>query len=101
MLTSRPLPGAEKLLREGLQRLPGDEKLTLLLAAALERGGQRGAARDLLARFQLEGNDAGGTARRRFNHPPENLLDDLIADLDREAAERVPTLDVPLQRTRK
>ena len=101
MLTSRRLPGAEKLLREGLQRLPGDEKLTLLLAAALERGGQRGAARDLLARFQLEGNDAGGTARRRFNHPPENLLDDLIADLDREAAERVPTLDVPLQRTRK
>jgi tetratricopeptide (TPR) repeat protein len=101
LLMAGGVPGAEKLLREGLARLPGDEKLTLLLAAALERGGLRGEARDVLARFKLEGDAGGGAARQRYNHPPENLVETQIADLDREAAERLPALAVPLKRVKK
>ncbi len=101
MLTAGGLPGAEKLLREGLERMPGDEKLTLQLAAALERGGLRGEARDVLARFKLEGDEGGGTARRRYNHPPESLLENLVAELDREAAERMPALAEAVGRTKK
>ncbi|HEY7214761.1 MAG TPA: tetratricopeptide repeat protein [Thermoanaerobaculia bacterium] len=101
MLTAGGQPGAEKLLREGLERMPGDEKLTLQLAAALERGGLRGEARDVLARFKLEGDDAGGAARRRYNHPPDSLLESLVAELDREATQRMPALVAAVGRTRK
>ncbi len=101
LLMAGGLPGGERLLREGLTRLPGDEKLTLLLAAALEKGGLSGEAREVLAAFKAEGVEGGGTARRRYNHPPENLLDKIDAELDREAAEHLPDLALALRRTRE
>jgi predicted Zn-dependent protease len=95
------LPGAERTLREGLARLPGDEKLTLLLAASLERSGLAGQAREVLAGFKVEGSDGGGAARHRYNRPPEELIEAALAELDREAAEQLPVLAAALERTAK
>ena len=54
MEIAKGLPGAGQTLREGLARFPGDEKLTFLLAALLDRSGQRAEARQLLAGFKPE-----------------------------------------------
>jgi len=93
-------PGAaESILREGLARLPGDEKLTLLLAAVLERKGDRAAAREAIAGLTPEGNDGGGAARNRYNRPAEEPFGTVLADLDREAATRQPALAAALEKT--
>jgi hypothetical protein len=88
-------------LREGLARLPGDEKLTLLLAASLERSGLRAEAREVLAGFRPEGDAGGGAARHRYNRPPEELLATVAIELDREAAEHLPALAAALEKTKK
>ncbi|HEX9942434.1 MAG TPA: hypothetical protein VGG03_10485 [Thermoanaerobaculia bacterium] len=90
--------GAERALREGLRRLPGDEKLTLLLAALLERAG-RAFAREALAGLQPEGNDGGGTARHRYNLPPQEPLATALAGLAPETAKRLPNLAAALEKT--
>jgi tetratricopeptide (TPR) repeat protein len=96
-----PEAGAERSLREGLTRLPGDEKLTLLLAAYLERSGQRSQAWEVLAGFKPEGKNAGGAARNRYNGLPEELIESLRAELDREAAVHLATLAKALGRMGK
>lgn len=101
LLTVAGLPGAEQALREGLARLPGDEKLTLLLAASLERSGLRGEAREVLAGFEPEGADGGGAARHRYNGLPDELLETLQAELDREAAAHLSNLGAALGRMGK
>lgn len=90
---------AEPALREGLARLPGDEKLTLLLAAALERTAGPAAARETLASLQPEGSEGGGAARHRYNLPPVEPLATALAALDREAAARLPALAAALEKT--
>jgi tetratricopeptide (TPR) repeat protein len=100
LLADRRPEEAQRVLREGLQRLPGDEKLTILLAATLERNFHRSEAGDVLAALRPEGRDGGGTARRRYNHPPQGLHEALVADLDREAASRLPNLVTALERTK-
>jgi tetratricopeptide (TPR) repeat protein len=89
---------AEATLREGLERLPSDEKLTLLLAALRERRGEPAAAREALAALAPEGNDGGGTARHRYNRPPVEPFDTTLADLGREATARLPNLAAALGR---
>jgi tetratricopeptide (TPR) repeat protein len=88
-----------KTLREGLKRLPGDEKLTLLLAVALERPFSTAAAQEVLAGLKPEGDDGGGTARNRYNSPPREPLETLLASLDREAASHRPALTAALEKT--
>jgi thioredoxin-like negative regulator of GroEL len=91
---------AEKTLREGLARLPGDEKLTLLLATLLERSGRLREAREVLARLSPEG-EGGGTARHLFTQRPEEPLASSLAALDRAAAQRLPALANALKKTAK
>jgi tetratricopeptide (TPR) repeat protein len=91
--------GAERTLREGLERLPGDEKLTLLLAAYLERTGGAAAAREALAGLKPETGEGGGAARHRYNLPPEEPLATALAGLDREAESRRAALATALERT--
>jgi hypothetical protein len=101
LLVAAGHPGVERLLRDGLARLPGDEKLTLLLAAALERSGLRGEARRLLAGFKPEASDGGGAARHRFNLLPDEPVAAALAELDRETAAHLPDLAAALARTAK
>jgi len=90
---------AIQTLRQGLERLPGDEKLTLLLAAALEKSVGAAAAREVLAGFQPEKDGGGGVARHRYNDRPEETLATALAELDREAAARRPALARALEKT--
>jgi VWFA-related protein len=95
-------PGREEAtLREGLKRLPGDEKLTLLLAEAQERSGQATAARQTIAGLKpataVTANAAG--ARHRYSLPPEEPLAGALAALAREAAARRPALAQALEKT--
>lgn len=99
MQLAQQLPGAVRTLREGLQRCPGDEKLTFLLAALLDRTGQGVEARQLLAGFKPQESEGGGAARRRYSGPPEEPLATLNADFGREAAEKLPALVGALERT--
>jgi hypothetical protein len=99
-LAERDVSRAERLLREGLERLPGDEKLTLLTAAALERAGLAAAGRQLLAGFEPEGSEGGGTARRRYSLTPREPLATVAAGLGPEAAARLPNLAAALERTK-
>lgn len=92
--------GAMRTLREGLDRLPGDEKLTLMLAALLDRSGQGAEARLLLARLKpQEGEDGGGAARRRYSRPPEEPFTTRHQELGREAAANLPALAAALEKT--
>ncbi len=90
---------AERTLREGLQRLPGDEKLTLLLTGFLERTVGGATAREALAAWLPEGKGGGGAARHRYNLLPAGPLEAALADLDREAAARFPALARALEKT--
>jgi tetratricopeptide (TPR) repeat protein len=101
MQRSNDPAAAEKTLREGLARLPSDEKLTLLLAAIRERTAGPAAAREVLAALKPEGNAGGGAARNRYNLLPEEPLRTALAELDREAAARLPKLGAALERTGK
>ncbi len=89
----------ERTLREGLQRLPGDEKLTLLLADLLERTFSAAASRELIAGLKPEGDDGGGAARHRYNSPPREPMATALAALDREAASRRAALAAALEKT--
>jgi hypothetical protein len=99
LLMAHDVGAAENVLREGLARLPGDEKLTLLLAAVLDRKGDRGAAREAIAGLIPEGNDGGGAARNRYNRPAEEPFGTVLADLDREATAQRPALATALEKT--
>ncbi|MEA2601038.1 MAG: hypothetical protein QOF89_2030 [Acidobacteriota bacterium] len=90
---------AELTLREGLGRLPGDEKLTLLLADLLERTGQASAARQTLTGFHPEGKEGSGAARRRYSTPPEEPFATALATLAQDAAARLPALAKALEKT--
>jgi VWFA-related protein len=90
---------AERTLREGLQRLPGDEKLTLLLTAVLDQTFSATASREVLGGLKPEGDGGGGAARHRYNSPPQGLLEAALESLDREAASRRPALASALEKT--
>jgi hypothetical protein len=95
------LIAADEVLGAGLKRLPGDEKLILLRAAVRERRGRSTEARQLLEGLKPEGNDGGGSARTRYNQPPEEPYATALADLGREAAARLPSLKAALEKTAK
>jgi len=92
---------AVKTLLEGLERLPGDEKLTLLLAAIRERTVGPAAAREVLAGLKPEGSEGGGAARNRYNRLPEEPLRAGLAELDREAEAHRSNLIAALEKTGK
>ncbi|HYX25891.1 MAG TPA: VWA domain-containing protein [Thermoanaerobaculia bacterium] len=97
-----PDPGrAEAALREGLKRLPGDEKLTLLLARLQERSGLATAARQTIAGLKPApaGAASAAGARHRYSLPPEEPLASTLAALAREAAARRPALAQALEKT--
>jgi hypothetical protein len=96
---NRPEKTVESTLREGLGRLPGDEKLNLLLVDLLERSGRVSAARQALASFRPEGKEGSSGARRRYSGPPQEPLATALVTLAQEAATRLPALAKALEKT--
>jgi hypothetical protein len=90
---------AEATLREGLKRLPGDEKLTLLLAELQETSSLSTAARQTVASLKPETGGGGGAARHRYSLPPEEPLASTLAALTKEAAAQRPALAAALEKT--
>jgi Tfp pilus assembly protein PilF len=89
----------EATLREGLKRLPGDEKLTLLLAHLQEEKGLATAARQTIAGLKPAKEAGAAGARHRYSLPPEEPLAATLAALAREAAARRPALAAALEKT--
>jgi tetratricopeptide (TPR) repeat protein len=80
LLTAGRLDDAEKTLREGLKRLPGDEKLLLLLAEVFDLRHDPAQARQALAAFRPVHGQAE-SARRRYNTIPTEPLDRIWSGL--------------------
>jgi tetratricopeptide (TPR) repeat protein len=98
-LAAGRLDDAERSLRDGLARLPGDEKLLLELAAVRDLRHEPAAARQALAGFKPgHAEGAGGeSARHRYTHPSAAVLDETWAGLVRAAPEGYPALAAALK----
>ncbi|HXT20381.1 MAG TPA: tetratricopeptide repeat protein, partial [Thermoanaerobaculia bacterium] len=96
-LESGDAAAAEKVLRQGLARLPREEKLSLLLAEALTRRGQRAEAAEVLATIQPAPDDRGfDSARHRYIQLPDERLLQARADVAARAAAARPSLAAAL-----
>lgn len=79
---------AERVLRGGLARLPGEEKLTLQLALLLGADGRRAAALEVLGDLAPVAADRGfDSARHRYVRLPAEPLRRAAAELRRHAEE--------------
>ncbi|HEX7185423.1 MAG TPA: hypothetical protein VF756_26600 [Thermoanaerobaculia bacterium] len=87
------LEAAERALREGLKRLPDDEKLTLQLAMIHELRQSPEQASEALQPLRP---GTGESARRRYNRMPTELLDEVWSGLVRAADERRASLAAAL-----
>lgn len=102
LVAAGQLDEAERVLRQGLERVPRDEKLSLQLALVFDLRKQPGSAREVLARWQ-PGTAAPDTAeaRNRYNRLPVERLDgvwsDFQSDSDGQLATLAAALGVPAQ----
>jgi Flp pilus assembly protein TadD len=96
LLAAGRLDEAERLLREGLKHLPGDEKLLIELAGVFDLRHDPAQARQLLAGFKpVPGN--GESARHRYTHPSAAALDQAWSDLQHSLPENLPALAAALK----
>ncbi|HEX6203779.1 MAG TPA: tetratricopeptide repeat protein, partial [Thermoanaerobaculia bacterium] len=86
--------GAAALLRRGAARLPGQPRLRVQLAYALDRAGSPGEASDMLAR--LDGAGGGPSPRHQYNLWPEGGRDELERQLVQAGLVRLPRLAAAL-----
>jgi tetratricopeptide (TPR) repeat protein len=91
LLAAGRLDEAERFLRGGLERLPGDEKLLLELAEIFDRRGDPAQARQVLAGYHPT-REGAESARHRYNRLPSAALDHAWTDLVRSAPEGLPAL---------
>jgi tetratricopeptide (TPR) repeat protein len=96
LLAAGRLDDAERTLRDGLKRLPGDEKLLLQLAAVADLRHDPAQARQLLAAFK-PGRGGSGSARHRYTQLAATALEDAWTGLLRSAPERLPALAAALK----
>jgi Flp pilus assembly protein TadD len=90
-LAAGDLDGAEKTLREGLQRLPEDDKLALQLALVRDLRKDPRGARDAVSGLGKTPG-AGGAARHRYNQLPLESLDQAWAELQEQGVGQIPAL---------
>lgn len=88
------LDEAVAALEEARRRLPEDQVIHLLLAFALDRGGSRGAVREVLAGMPLA--QAAATARYRYSDQPAAALGLLRETLRQSLMVRLPALALAL-----
>lgn len=85
------LEQAETVLRQGLQRLPDDEKIALQLALVRDLRKDPRGARDTVAGLAAKPG-AGNSPRHRYNRLPVERLDQAWSDLQKSALDHIPTL---------
>jgi Flp pilus assembly protein TadD len=96
LMAAGRLDEAERSLREGLQKLPGDEKLLIALAGVFDLRHDPAQARQMLAAFKPV-RDSAESARHRYNRMPYEALDQTWSDLVRSLPEALPALTAALQ----
>jgi tetratricopeptide (TPR) repeat protein len=96
LVAAGQLDAAESLLRAGLKRLPGDEKLLIELAGLFDLRHDPAQARQLLAAFKPP-RETAEAARNRYNRMPYESLDQVWNDLVRSLPEALPSLAAALQ----
>ncbi|HEX6864786.1 MAG TPA: tetratricopeptide repeat protein, partial [Thermoanaerobaculia bacterium] len=90
-LAAGDLDGAEQTLREGLQRLPEDDKLALQLGLVRDlRKDPRGAREAVAGVGKTPGT--GGAARHRYNQLPTERLEEAWAELQEQGLGQIPAL---------
>lgn len=90
-LAAGDLDGAEKTLREGLQRLPEDDKLALQLGLVRDLRKDPRGARDAVAGLG-KSPGAGGAARHRYNQLPTERLEEAWTELQEQGVGQIPAL---------
>jgi len=96
LVAAGQLDAAENVLREGLQRLPGDEKLLIELAGLFDLRHDPAQARQILAAFKPP-RETAEAARNRYNRMPYEALDQAWNDLLHSLPEALPALDAALR----
>ena len=90
-LAAGDLDGAEKTLREGLQRLPEDDKLAVQLGLVRDLRKDPRGARDAVADLGKTPG-AGGAARHRYNQLPTEKLEEAWTQLQEQGIGQIPAL---------
>lgn len=85
------LDGAEQTLREGLQRLPEDDKLAIQLGLVRDMKKDPRGARDAVAGLGKTPG-AGGAARHRYNQLPAERLEEAWTELQEQGVGQIPAL---------
>lgn len=90
-LAAGDLEGTEQTLREGLQRLPEDDKLALQLGLVRDLRKDPRGARDAVAGLGKTPGK-GGAARNRYNQLPLESLDQAWIEVQERAVAQIPAL---------
>jgi tetratricopeptide (TPR) repeat protein len=91
LLVAGRLDEAERSLRDGLQRLPGDEKLLFELASVFDLRNDPAQGSEALAGYHPV-REGAESPRHRYNRVPTDALDRAWNDLVRSAPESLPAL---------
>ena len=85
------LQGAEQTLREGLRRLPEDDKLAVQLGMVRDLKKDPRGGRDAVAGLGKTPG-TGGAARNRYNQLPTDKLEEAWTELQQQGIERIGSL---------
>lgn len=96
LVAAGDLEAAEKTLKEGLQRLPDDDKLALQLGLVRDLRKDPRGAREAVAELGGKDGGPGGAARHRYNQLPLERLDEAWTELQAAAVDQIPLLAAAL-----
>ncbi len=94
LIAAGDLDGAEAAAQAGLKRQPDDDKLAILLGMIRDLRKDPRGARDAVAKVGSKGT--GGAARNRYNRMPLEELEQAWTDLQKSAADHLPSLAAAL-----
>jgi tetratricopeptide (TPR) repeat protein len=92
LIAAGDLDAAEAAAREGLRRLPDDDKLALQLGMIRDLRKDPRGAREAVAKVGTKTGGSGGAARNRYNRMPLEELDRAWSELQQTALDLLPTL---------
>jgi Flp pilus assembly protein TadD len=96
LIAAGDLDAAEAAVREGLRRLPDDDKLALQLGMIRDLRKDPRGAREAVAKVGNKTGGSGGAARHRYNRMPLEELDRAWSELQQTALDLLPTLAAAL-----
>jgi tetratricopeptide (TPR) repeat protein len=97
LLAAGRLDEAERLLRQGLKRLPGDEKLLVQLAGVFDLRHDPAQAREILAGVKPHQGSGESAPRHRYTQTSMAALDQTWSDLQHSVPESLPALAAALK----